>query len=291
MIKQIMLLVIGGFITYVFQLFYDNYKTEMQAIDYKITIDKNFISAPNIPKHKIKIFVDNKEQQSITKIQIEIFNFSKKDFEKVPLYISLIPKNNEKITIIGSYEVGFKNIPSSINRIIDKSLLPQKPYTYGYFINILKRTEKYEPALKIVFLLKGKVEPNIKVFTSMKDLKAIPFDYTHSPKSTTQSIYIILLLLAMIIIFILLMLFIVFPLISRFTYPLDKKPRIKFANELVDELLNIEQIQNCNLTRENLYDIITTALYEQRKRKWNNKNKISKWIDGFVEPKRDDYQN
>jgi hypothetical protein len=291
MIKQIILLVIGGFVTYVFQLAYDNYQTEIKTIDYKTTIDKNFISAPNIPKHKIKIFIDNKEQQSITKIQIEIFNFSKKDFEEVPLYISLKPKNKEKLIVIGNYEEGFENIPFSVNKITDKNLLPQTSNTYGYLINILKRTEKYEPAVKFVFLLKGKVEPNIKVFTSMKNLKAIPFDYTHSPKSTTQSIYIIILLLAMIIGIILLMLFIVSPLISRFTYPLDKKPRIKFANELTDELLSIKQFQKCNFTRENLYDIIALALYKQRKKKWNKKNKISKWIEGFVEPKKDDYQN
>lgn len=289
MIKQIILLIIGGVITYFGQLIFNNYQTEVKNIDYKITIDKNFISTPNIPKDNIKILVDGKEQKEITKIQVEIFNFSNKDFDKVPIFIILKLDNGKNLNIIKTYEEGFKNIPSSVSKILDKKLLPRNtPNVFEYDVKPLKRTENFEAGLKVIYLIQGKLEPKIDVFTSLNDVKVIPFDYTHSPKSMKQNILAISIILAMLIVLFLIIVFIIGPILSRFTYPLDKKPRIEYAKELSNELSKIEELSNLN--KDDSYKIIKKILYMQRKEKWNKKSKISKWINGFIEPKPDDYK-
>jgi len=291
MFKQIVLLLIGGIIAYVGQLVFNNYQTETKAIDYKVTIDKNFISTPNIPEHKIKILIDDKEQKEITKVQVDIFNFSNKDFNKVPVFIILKSNNKEKINIVGTYEEGFKSIPSSVTKILDKKLLPKNNQNaYGYNITTLKRTENYESGLKVVYLLQGKVKPEIEIFTSLNGVTIIPFDYTHSPKSMTQNILAITILIGTLIILLLIMFFALFPFISRFTHPLDRKPRIKYADELTEELAKISLLNPLALPKDKLSEIIKEILYQQKKKKWDEKSKVLKWIDGFVEPKLDDYK-
>ena len=291
MLRQIILLIVGGIITLSINYLWENFQTSVKQVDYKITKDIEFISTPEIPEHKVEIYVDSHKKKSISRVQVDIFNFSDKDFKKIPIYVSVKTKNKTPLNIILSYEESYKNIPSSVKKITDKKLLPKNDSSvYGYEIKSLKRTSSYETGLKIVYLIDGKIEdPIIEVFTTLEGVNMVPFNYTHSSATVRNTILATLVLIGLIIILAIIIIFLVVPLLNRFTYPLDKKPRLKYSRELSILLKQNCIMQSFHLSEIQSTQVINEILYLQRKNRWNLKKNIIKWIDGFVEPKQNDY--
>jgi len=291
MLRQIILLIVGGIITLSINYLWENFKTSVKEVDYKITKDIEFISTPEIPEHKVEIYVDTHKKKLISRVQVDIFNFSDKDFKKIPIYVSLKTKDKKPLNVILSYEESYKNIPSSVEKITDKKLLPKNDSSiYGYEIKLLKRTSGYATGLKVVYLIDGKIEdPIIEVFTTQEGVVMVPFDYTHSSATVRNNILATLLLIGLIIILTIIIIFFVVPLLNRLTYPLDKKPRLKYSKELSELLKQNSIMQSFSLSEIQSTQVVNEILYLQRKNRWNLKKNVVKWIDGLVEPKQNDY--
>lgn len=284
--KNILLLGIGAIFTFLVQQ-YSTYENQIQYLDYKIEQNIGFLSKPNLPDHDVKIMVDDKVTETLSKFTISIFNYSDKDYSNVPIYINIITKDGKKPLVIGEYAVGENDIPESIKKVPNLEPIHRKDVVrYGYTLSSVNRTEKLSPVFQANFLIEGKESPEMEIYTNYTGLKIREFDYDHVPylKSLKRKQFIISI--GIIVIFILIYLIVII-VIGWLINLLPRKKKIKQVRELTDSISQNSFISQ--LSEEQRKDLIADIFYQQDKNKWDRTNKLIRWLRGEKEPDRSQY--
>ncbi|MBI5748011.1 MAG: hypothetical protein HZA00_02720 [Nitrospinae bacterium] len=289
--KNILLIGIGAIFSHFGQQYYYAYENQIQYLDYKIEQSIGFLSKPNLPDHDVKIMVDDKVTETLSKFTISIFNYSDKDYSNVPIYINIITKDGKKTSVIGEYAVGENNIPEMIKKIPNLEPNHEKEVIrYGYNLSSVNRTEKLSPVFQVNFLIEGKEIPDIKVYTNYAGLKIREFDYNNISHFKNIKLKQLVLLLVIIVggsLGYIILIALLIRLINLFfpTKKIKQKQVEKLTNSL-SQKLSINQ-----LSENQRRDIIADIIYQQDKNKWDriNKNKLIRWLTGEKEPVRNQY--
>lgn len=285
-LKNMLLLGIGAIFTFLVQ-YYSTYENQILYLDYKIEQNIGFLSKPNLPDHDVKIMVDDKVTETLSKFTISIFNYSDKDYSNVPIYINIITKDGKKPLAVGEYAVGENGIPETIKKISNLEPIRGKDVVrYGYTLSSVNRTEKLSPVFQANFLIEGNEALDIEVSTNYTGLKIREFDYNHIPYFKSFKRKQLVISIAIIVIFILIYL-IVIVVIGRLINLLPRKKKIKQVRELIDVLSPNSFISQ--LSEDQRKVLIADILYQQDKNKWNRTNKLVRWLRGEKEPDRNQY--
>lgn len=149
----------------------------IRYLDFKVD-NSNLLSAPAIQGQHLKILLGEKPINNLHQLTVKLFNFSDVDYENIPVYLELLPNNNEKFNVVSVKAVGSKSIPEIIENIkIDSSNNSHK-HRYGYKIKTANRGKYGSEShiLLVTFLITGNA-PDIKININKKGVKSQRFNY------------------------------------------------------------------------------------------------------------------
>ena len=208
----------------------------------------NLLSAPVIPGKKLEVLLDGTKITNLSRLDITIHNFSDKDYEKVPVYLELIPNEGERFSLIAEEAVGSGAIPEAIEIIKVQPSKTKGAHRVGYLINTVNRsTGNRSPEFKATFLLIGDT-PNVSVETDKKGIETRKLSYLsyRDNESLQERISTVLIIIGVIVGTVLLYGLLIFAL-SRVLKSQQKKQQLKFKIWLEAKLAN-------NDIKQDMYD-------------------------------------
>lgn len=169
-------LIIGSLLGYYVDLFKDDRKNQVQYLDIRTESNKAILRKLSTKNNgEVNLTWNGNLIDSVSKITVDIYNFSNKDFEDVPVFIDLALESGKKVEIIdiqGEGESGVEDhqyIDGYPKNTSDNSSI------YGVNIEIINRTTSYKPGYRLNFLIKGAEIPSISVSARKKGIKSQGF--------------------------------------------------------------------------------------------------------------------
>ncbi len=284
----IITLLIGAFIGYYVDIIKTQNQNKTRYIDVKIDNERGVLQAPDIVDDVEIIWNKTDIIKAISSITVRLYNFTDKDFEKVPVYIELIPTDDQEIKIIASNTVGENDLPDSINALknIGKPS-SEKIIKYGYEIDTLNRSDDLQYIFKATYLIKGNTLPNANVYIKKKGLKEQVFSIKHYQSDPT----IKEVLLKALVVILLIGITVGYIYLLRWMLKIGQKRKIKLANEHALYIKSLIEDDNDNFTvNTNLStdEVAKQITYELRMIGWNKLSKTDKWLMKSSMPKIDD---
>lgn len=266
-------LLIGAFVGMYFDSLKKRYSDKLEYLDLKVRSVDNYLKTPSIAKNELDIIWKNEEVENISSLTIELFNFSKEDFEKVPVTIELLPKKNEDIKVIAYRVEGEEKRVDLIDDI--SSSIKQKRISYSFTVNFLNRTDSDSPSVTATFLLAGKLAPLTKVLLNKKGVKIRKYDSSNNNILSLFE-YVAIFLIAVI-------------LLGTFFYRKQAKREIN-SYRYVAEAIEHKLISESSIVNEDSPVVgtlcIRDIMHEIRLYRWRRMD----WFDRQLKPipKRDD---
>jgi len=174
----IITLLIGTFIGLYFDSLKTRYNDNVEYFDLRVSSIDNYLTTPSIAKNELDIIWKDEEVENISSLTLEFFNFSRDDFENVPIVIELHPKKAEEIKVIAHRIIGEDSREDIVKEVVSNT--EEDKISYSFTAQLFNRTDTDSPNLVITLLSSGKVAPVPKVFLNKKGVKIRKFDSTNS---------------------------------------------------------------------------------------------------------------
>lgn len=179
---SLLLLIAGTFLGYVVQKYLEDESRKIRYLDRDIDIDRNIISWPSVLGPKLKIHLEEKSIENLSRVSVTIHNFTDNDFSDVPVFVELIPYSNEELNIVGKEVLGSKGLPEAIVPIDGVKPSNSGGERFGYKINAANRVE--EPVFRASYLVVGNSISKVKVETDKAGLEFREFSYMNAYSET-----------------------------------------------------------------------------------------------------------
>jgi hypothetical protein len=234
---------------------------KMRFLDFDSQFHTNIIGHPDALEKKMNVFIDGIKVENISQIDIQIFNFTDKDFADVPLFIEINSLNGDTLKLLNEKVAGQEGLSDYIIPI--QKIEPAKfkgALKFGYKLRTINRIG-YKPVFTASFLIIGKAD-HFQINTMQSNLDIVKFDYEHFKKSKIweSSVFILICLL----IFYLCFLF----WIIRTSAKSQIKYNIKFGEFLKGKLVNTEEADSISIINQiiklkNIYDWESTKKWRR----------------------------
>ena len=182
----ILSLIFGALIGYFVTSYKEKADNKMRFMDYKSDITSSLIRMPDSNlENEIKVYFKDRAIENLTSVDIALSNLSDRDYEDVPVNISLSLPQNDSLEIIRS---NFEDVNKLQNGIEYKGEIVSKKNSkiFQFVVKTANRaiTEPSyasfnSPLLKVSFLVIGNTEPKIDIRISKKGLSAREYDYNN----------------------------------------------------------------------------------------------------------------
>jgi hypothetical protein len=265
----ILTLIIGALLGYYVDIFKDEQKNQMKFLDVRVATNKAVLRKLTTKDNEnVTLTWKNNEIEAVSKITVEIYNFSKQDFEKVPLFINFQNNDTNQIEVIDIQGESDSGIEGHIKKVGFPKLTISNSKKYGYEIDILNRANGYKPSYSISFLIKGSKLPKVEVSINKKGVKSREFTiYRLNDESIWDTVTPILVGLAIIGFYIVLLFYVI-----RF----GKKRAIKRYRELVPFVS--DKLKSSGMPEDKLEEKSIQLVQDIRLFHWNKLGKMDKKI-------------
>ena len=282
-LKDILLLIIGGVITFICSYWVNSLSNQVPYIDKYVNIEKSVISTQNLFSDDVALYVGNEKVSKVSKVTLYLLNYSDKYFKDMDVSIGF-NKPNDDFKILSVHAAGENHQENMVTSIPTKI-----PYLFNYKIMSAKRTDGYDEFFQLVIYYEGESDIKANDFTVTvlnAEARVRDYDRSHSPDTTRRNAKNLFMIFGFVIGSVI-FLFLFVALLSRLTRRWDKKFSQKYANSMLQASQNVVSINN--LPIEQRKTIISTLLYEQRKQRWDNMNKFERIIEGGIAPQESDW--
>ncbi len=280
--KEIILIFIGAGLAFLGQYSINSIQSDVLYIDKFVQNEKSILSQKNLMSHDVKVFVDKKEIEKVSKINVALVNYSRKSYSDLEVLIKLDPGAGD-INVLSAHAVGENGEKGMVT-----DLKIQKKNTYLYSIKSAKRTEKYEEFLKMIIYYEGELEiseDDVIVTVTNSDPRVRNYDPSHSPATISKNVKeltIVVVLSAIMVVCVLM----VIGVVSRLTSGFDRS-RKKYSKKVYETALRTAILDNQAL---DVRQKIIGLLFEHQLAEWREKNIVARLIEGNVPPKRGDFE-
>lgn len=140
-------------------------KGKIRYLDYEIN-ESNLLKTPIIQGRTIEVLLDGNPINKLSQLEIPIYNYSDIDYENVPLFLELVPKEEKNYSLVASDAVGSDFIPEAIETIDVKPSKIAGLHRVGYKIKTVNRSsDKESPEFfRAVRVGNFQVLPNVLIF-------------------------------------------------------------------------------------------------------------------------------
>lgn len=232
----------------------------------------------------VEIISNGKSVNSISAVCARLYNFSSKDFEKVPVYITLTPDDQSSLNVITQHVIGETGLTDTILELKDlKRPINSKAAKFGYEIKTLNRSEGIKPVFEATYFLEGDVHPKVNVRIEKAGVKDREFSYSNFYK--ISPLEQIIPIIAAVVFITLYLGFLVW--VAKYGRKKALEKYKLLAKSLKDELTNPENklgISNLDAVPSAAKKIVQMV----RKDRWNRNDKIYRLIFRKLEPKLED---
>jgi len=266
-------------------LWINSNSSEIPYFDKIITVETSIISKQDLLNHDVKILVDGKEVEKISKLNISLLNFSNKSYPNVKVSVTL---NSEKNVQVISENALDEN---------DKKLLDEEKIkldnTFIFNVPIVKRTDTFKKFFTMTIFYKGDYKFSLDdVIITIPNAEPKIRDYSaeHRPNYLFEIIKVVALIIFGSIfgivgfsLFVVVVLF----LISYLFRNADIKANKKYAKRLFIITEGISVFDNIDDTKRK--EIIVDLLYQNRMEIWGEMNWLMRLLEANSEPKKSNY--
>jgi len=269
----------GSIATLVIQNQRNAEENKLRYLDYTVRTQDKLINPPRIPARKLELLLDGKPLESISKVVVEIYNFSDRDYDDVPVYLEL-KSDDGNLDVISQEVTGRGGVPESVTEIpLNKPSETTGALGYCYKINPVNRSSAdslwyAEPAFRTGFLVRGGTAPKVDVKTSKKGVELRPLQYA-SPRGIFGGDWVLgtlwLLLVAS-------------PALLFLFAWTARRQLSKFDEKLRSDLTTF--LSQADLMRELQPDVKSPVVAELlikflRAFRWENTGRIERWFYGM----------
>jgi len=143
----------------------ENSASSIHYLDNFTNIDFNQLSKSDLEKNHFEILYNGQPVYNITDISVQLYNFNEENFSEIPIYVEIIPKEGDSLTLINSDAVGENDLYENVS-VTKETLKPAKEgnLKFGY---ILGTANKSDTAARRIFAAKYSIisneKPDVKV--------------------------------------------------------------------------------------------------------------------------------
>jgi len=174
----IITLLVGTFIGLYLDSLKTRYNDNVEYFDLKVSSIDNYLKTPSIAKNELEIIWKNEAVENISSLTLEFFNFSKDDFENIPIVIELHPQQNENIKVIAHRIIGEDGREDIVKDVVSST--DDESISYSFTAQLFNRTDTDSPNLVVTLLSSGKLAPVPKVFLNKKGVKIREYESFNS---------------------------------------------------------------------------------------------------------------
>lgn len=275
-IISILTLIIGALLGYYLDTFKDAKKNQLQYLDIRTVSNKDVLRKLSTKNNgEVNLTWGENVIDSVSKITIDVYNFSDKDFDNIPLYIDLSTNDNSKLEIIdiqGENESGIES--HKIIKGYPKSH-SQKSVRYGINLDIVNRSNTYDPSYRISFLIKGSNIPTVLAKVNKKGIKSQEFSrFKFDDKSLLEK-YLPFIIIGFFTI--------AYAWLLVFLIKHGRKKTLKRYRETIPYLT--EKLSDINFSESSNDDIAKLFVHYFRVIRWEKLSKLDKLIFETDRPK------
>jgi len=210
----------------------------------------------------------------VSQVSVAIYNFSDRDYEQVPIYITLKGEDGNALQLIGESAAGANNIPEAITPIANVAQGDDPSVKrYGYMVTTLNRTQFTEPQFSANYLILGKNKPRVDVQTQKIGLELRQYSPANYGSSWLGWLPFIFVLLYVAGIY----------LAHRFALKRALKQDEKIRLALVATLSKPEAKDQLSLGQEPSV-LAGYLLKEMQKVRWEQLPRLGRWLSGLSKP-------
>ncbi|HKR06447.1 MAG TPA: hypothetical protein VJY62_17570 [Bacteroidia bacterium] len=283
-IPGVLILAIGTYIGIYANSSKEKNDNKPRFLDYNYFVNDNLVQVPENKLLKdIRISYQERSIENLTTANVSIFNFSNRDFENIPINITLKPANGDSLEIIRNNFEGINAMPEDIE-FRNEIKRPDNSRIFQFNIKTANRSGRPDlffssnSVLKVSFLIIGSKKPNLEVSVNKAGLDVRPYLYkNYAPFSIFN---ILDSPLVLIFVFILYVLFII--LLARFSNFFFKKSiakKLQIRKDfLAGKLQNFNNIKDSKELVNQFYEV--NDLYD-----WENQSHLTRFLNGKKKPK------
>lgn len=287
---SIIMLLIGGSVTYFFETAKIKSNNQKRYIEFDFKRNIEVFSKPNISNKKISVLLDEKPVEQISQLTIPLYNLiNNNDLKDLKIYFDLYNLNGDSIKLVNTSLTRGDNATDGISAI--NSLNPSSykgGMKKGFSVSSLNRGENLTPSLYANFYFEGTSVPECNVFVDQPDIKDQPgvearlFDYNNFIKWYDSAWGIAMIVLFFVILYFLIVLIVV-RLLSFFTKKRFKRKRKERENYIVE---NFKAIEN-ELLLAKPEEIVKEIMFIGRKYDWEHSSKFDRLVSNLKKPQKD----
>ena len=273
-IVSIFLVLLGAGVSWFVQTRQSTAANKLRYVDYQDRFLDSVIRQPTIPGKKIEILLDGQRVANVSQVSVAIYNFSDRDYEQVPIYITLKGEDGNALQLIGESAAGANNIPEAITPIANVAQGDDPSVKrYGYMVTTLNRTQFTEPQFSANYLILGKNKPRVDVQTQKIGLELRQYSPANYGSSWLGWLPFIFVLLYVAGIY----------LAHRFALKRALKQDEKIRLALVATLSKPEAKDQLSLGQEPSV-LAGYLLKEMQKVRWEQLPRLGRWLSGLSKP-------
>lgn len=267
---------------------YVNSKKEVEDnkkrfLDYSLSIYPYLVKSPEEDlTSDVKVFYKEKSINNLTLVEVSLYNLSDKDFEDIPLYVTLFPALGDSLEIVRSNFTSYKNMPDIVeSKEISTTDLSKK---FEYKIKTANRsassniyTEENLPIIKASYLIIGAKNPKVELTLNKKGLDIRPWDYLNYSASSPSMVWVILFVLLAFVLLFFVFIFTI-KIINFFSRNKAERDLIKRKQFILTNLLDDEII------KEQKWNIVDKIFKLNIKYSWDKASKLERFMGEVIKP-------
>lgn len=279
--KEIALLIFGAILATIGNYLIANKSEDIPYFDQFFSNDKSIISKQNLFSHDVKLLIDDKEIDKISKFEIGLINYSDKYYKDIEVAVRIKIKDAD-FKILSTHAFGGRYEKELIEEIKsdDNNILKYK-------IKVAKRTSTYEHFFRVIVYYEGArdiSENDVQITILNAEPRIREFDSAHSPENTKNNLRYTVTL-AVTIILSILFAFVSLFVLAHLTKKSDIETRKKTAKRFYDVAKNIQTLSQV----EDLKGSFEDLLYQERMHRWDSASMFTRLIEVESKPRKEDY--
>jgi hypothetical protein len=154
-VLYLLFLIVGALLSFLFNKQLALESNKMRYFDVDI-YQKAFFGQPTNINKKLEILLDGEPITNLIEVSIDLYNFTDRDYSKIPIYITLTKKNGDSLSLkmVQSEIYGQNNSIDKISELKNLKPVPTKgSLKFGYQINTANRSNEFDPVFKATYYL------------------------------------------------------------------------------------------------------------------------------------------
>lgn len=158
----------------------DNYSTKTRALDKNININFQKASKLELEKRNFQLRYKDKPFYSYASITIEVYNYTDKNYSKVPIHINIASAENDTLALAESIVVGSDGFEESVKTINSPNDSITNKLSFSYSIEVANSADTISKYIFLAnFLVLCKEKPEVKISLEKDGLSTRQYNYTH----------------------------------------------------------------------------------------------------------------